>query len=157
MTEIQKFYLTREGLEKLKKEYQDLQEKRRVKMKDEKPSSVPSQSIDSEYLTFQEELDLLNWRIQELDNILRNYELIQPPPPEEQHIVKLGATVLVEVDGKIDEFTITGSLEANPAIGKISNESPVGKALLGKKIGEEVLISSPAKVVYKIKKIKYEI
>jgi len=46
-------------------------------------------------------------------------------------------------------------LEANPSQGKISNESPVGKNLLGRKAGEEVVISSPIKVIYKIKKIKY--
>jgi transcription elongation factor GreA len=50
-----------------------------------------------------------------------------------------------------------GTLEANPALGKISNESPVGKALLGHKIGDEVLVSSPAKIAYKIKGIKYEV
>ena len=52
---------------------------------------------------------------------------------------------------------IVGTLEANPSLGKISNESPVGKALLGRRVGDEVIISSPIKTVYKIKGIKYEI
>ena len=72
-----------------------------------------------------------------------------------QNIVNLGATVLVEVDGQNDEFMIVGSLEANPAIGKISNESPVGRMLLGHRVGDEVVVSSPIQTVYKIKKIKY--
>ena len=65
--------------------------------------------------------------------------------------------VKIDVDGQKDEFVIVGTLEANPALGKISNESPVGKALLGHKIGDEVLVSSPAEIKYKIKNIKYEI
>lgn len=69
----------------------------------------------------------------------------------------IGAKVKIDVNGQKDEFEILGTLEANPALGKISNESPVGRALLGKKIGEEVTISSPAKATYKIKGIKYEI
>ena len=52
---------------------------------------------------------------------------------------------------------VVGTLEANPEQGKISSESPVGKALLGRKIGEKVMISSPVKTIYKIKKIKYQI
>ena len=52
---------------------------------------------------------------------------------------------------------IVGTLEANPGEGKISAESPVGKTLLGKKVGEEVMITSPIKVVYKLKKVKYEL
>jgi len=64
---------------------------------------------------------------------------------------------VVEVDGQEDEFEIVGSLEANPSIGRISNESPVGKALLGHEVREEIVISSPVKTVYKIKDIKYHV
>jgi transcription elongation factor GreA len=64
--------------------------------------------------------------------------------------------VVVEVNGEEDEFQIVGTLEANPLLGKISNESPVGSALMGKKVGDEIIISSPVKTVYKIKKIKYQ-
>jgi transcription elongation factor GreA len=57
----------------------------------------------------------------------------------------MGDKVLIQnQDGKIEQFTIVGSAEANPVEGKISNESPVGKALLGKKIGDEVEVSTPA-------------
>ncbi len=56
---------------------------------------------------------------------------------------------------KNDEYEIVGTLEANPALGKISNESPVGRALLGHKVGEEVVVQSPLKIKYKILKIKY--
>jgi len=93
----------------------------------------------------------------ELENILKNTELITAPPKEKQNIVNLGATVFVKVDGQTDEFTIVGTLEADPALGRISNESPVGRALLGHKTGDEVLVSSPIKTIYKIRKIKYRI
>jgi len=62
----------------------------------------------------------------------------------------------VEINGKKDEFVITGTLEANPALGKISNESPVGKALLGHKIGDAVEIFFSHKNSIQNKKIKYK-
>jgi transcription elongation factor GreA len=150
-----KFYLTKEGLNKIKKEYQELKKIRFAKIKGESPKFWHSEDLNPEYLSFQEDLNLLESRITELEYILKNLELIKMPPKGKQNIVNLGATVLVEVDGQTDELTIVGTLEANPALGKISNESPVGQALLGHTVGDEIVISSPVKTIYKIKKIKY--
>jgi len=97
----------------------------------------------------------LESRIEELEHVLKNFGLIKPPPRKEKNRIHLGAQVKVEVDGQEDEFTIIGTLEANPTMGKISNESPMGKILLCHKVGEEVVISSPIKVIYKIKSIRY--
>jgi len=155
MAEEKKFYLTKQGLEKIKKEYQDLKNLKLSKTKGEIPKIWQSEDLNPEYLSFQEDLSFLESRIAELEYILKNTELIKPPPKEKQNMVNLGATVLVEVDGQNDEFMIVGSLEANPAIGKISNESPVGRMLLGHRVGDEVVVSSPIQTVYKIKKIKY--
>ena len=155
MAEEKKFYLTKQGLEKIKKEYQDLKNLKLSKTKGEIPKIWQSEDLNPEYLSFQEDLSFLESRIAELEYILKNTELIKPPPKEKQNMVNLGATVLVEVDGQTDEFTIVGTLEANPAIGKISNESPVGRMLLGHRVGDEVVVSSPIQTVYKIKKIKY--
>ena len=83
--------------------------------------------------------------------------MIKAPARDKQSIVGLGAKVKIDVDGQRDEFVLVGTLEANPALGKISNESPVGRALLGHKIGDEVVVSSPIKITYKIKDIKYEV
>ena len=69
----------------------------------------------------------------------------------------MGAKVKIEVSGKKDEFIMVGTLEANPNLGKISNESPVGKALLGHKVGDQITISSPIQTTYIVKGIKYEI
>ena len=150
-----KFYLTKEGLGKIQKEYQDLKNLKLAKTRGEIPKIWHSEDINPEYLSFWEDFSFLETRIAELENILKNAELIWPPPKEKQNIVNLGATVLIEVDGQKDEFTIVGSLEANPSVGKISNESPVGRALLGHRAGDEVLVSSPIKTTYKIRKIKY--
>ena len=155
MAEEKKFYLTKQGLERIKKEYQYLKNLKLSKTKGEIPKIWQSEDLNPEYLSFQEDLSFLESRIAELEYILKNTELIKPPPKEKQNMVNLGATVLVEVDGQNDEFMIVGSLEANPAIGKISNESPVGRMLLGHRVGDEVVVSSPIQTVYKIKKIKY--
>jgi len=150
-----KFYLTAEGLEKIKKEHQDLKNLKLVKTRGEIPKIWYSEDINPEYLSFREDLSFLETRIAELENIFKNVEIIKSPPKEKRGIVNLGAKVLVNVDGQTDEFTLVGSLEANPSLGKISNESPVGRALLGHRVGDEVIISSPIQTVYKIKKIKY--
>ncbi len=157
MSEQNKFYLTKEGLERFKKEYQALKELRLAKVKGEVPRTWQSEDLNPEYLSFQEDLNLFETRLAELEYVLKNAELIKIPRKEKQNIIDLGAKVLVEVDGQIDEFILVGSLEANPALGKISNESPVGKALLGHRAGDEVIVSSAIQTIYKIKKIKYNL
>jgi len=152
----QKFYLTKEGLARIEKEHQDLKNLRMAKVKGESPPILHSEDLNPEYLLFQEDLNFLESRLAELEFILKNAELIKVPPKEKQNVVDLGATVtLEEADGQINEFMIVGTLEANPNEGKISSQSPVGKAILGQKIGNEIMITSPIKIVYKIKKIKY--
>lgn len=155
MIEEKKFYLTKEGLERLKREYRSLKELKLAKVKGESPKILVSEDLNPEYLAFQEDMSFLEIRSAELENTLKNAVIIKSPSREKQNIVNLGATVLVEVDGQNDEFTLVGSLEANPSVGNISNESPVGKALLGHKRGDEVVVSSPIQTVYKIKKIRY--
>jgi len=156
MTQEEKFYLTEEGLEKIKKEFEDLKNLKLSKTKGEIPKIWHSEELNSEYLSFQEDLSFLESRIIELEHILKNAQLIKLPPKEKRNIIQLGAKVLVEVDGQKDELEIVGTLEANPTAGKISNESPVGRVLLGHKAGDVVLVSSPIKTTYKIKKIKYQ-
>lgn len=158
MIEEKKFYLTKEGFKKLQREHSDLIELKLAKTKgEESPKVLQSEDLNPEYLAFQEDISFLESRITEIDTILKNQVLIRVPRGEEKKKINLGATILVDVDGQKDEFTLVGSLEANPSLGRISDESPVGKALLGHKIGEAVVVSSPIKTTYKIKKIKYNI
>lgn len=158
MIEEKKFYLTKEGLKKFEREHNDLIELKLAKTKgEESPKVLQSEDLNPEYLAFQEDISFLESRISEIDTILKNQVLIRVPRGEEKKKINLGATILVDVDGQKDEFTLVGSLEANPSLGKISDESPVGKALLGHKAGEAVVVSSPIKTTYKVKKIKYNI
>lgn len=154
MTE-NKFYLTKEGLEKIKKDYDSLLKLRKMKTTDDVPSIWHSEDVNPEYLSFQEDMSVLEARLTEYENILKNVELISLPPKEKRNEVCLGARVFVEVEGEKDEFVIVGTLEANPAAGMISNESPAGKTLLGGKAGETVVMHSSVAVAYKILKISY--
>jgi transcription elongation factor GreA len=152
----EKIYLTKEGLERLKKEYEELKTLRLSKISEKRPEILHSEDSNPEYFSFQEDLNFLEYRLADLKNVLDNAEVIRPPVKGKQNIVNLGATItLEEKDGKINEFLLVSTQEANPNEGKISSASPVGKALLGKKVGEEILITSPIKIVYKIKKIRY--
>jgi len=152
------FYITKEKLQELKKDYEQLVAFEHNKMMgQEAPKVFESEDINPEFISFQEDISFLRSRIDELKDILGNYELIKKPPKERRMFVNLGAEVKIEVAGKHDEFTILGTLEANPNLGRISNESPVGKALLGHKVGDVITISSPIKTTYTIKGITYEI
>ena len=154
MTE-NKYYLTKEGLEKIQKDYESLLELRKAKTTDEVPSIWHSEDVNPEYLSFQEDMNVLEARLTEYEDILKNVELISLPSKEKRHEVFLGANIVVDVDGEIGEFQIVGTLEAQPILGKISNESPVGKALLGHKVGDTVEINSTMKTRYRIVKIWY--
>ena len=148
-----KHYLTEEGLEKIKKELKHLKELRREKTKGEVPDVLQSEDLNPEYLDFREKLQFLEKRISKLEAVVKNVEIIKPP--KEKNKVKLGAKVTIEADGQEDEFTLVGSLEADPAEGKISDQSLVGKKLMGMKEGEKVKVTSNVETIYKVKKIEY--
>jgi transcription elongation factor GreA len=151
----EKFYLTKEGFETLKKEYEELQKIAQLKVREKVPETFHSEESNPEYIVYREDNELLQVRLSDLKYILKNTELIKTPPGEKQKTIDLGATVLVEINGQDEELIIVGTLEANPSSGKISNESPVGRAFLGHRAGEEIAIFSPLKTIYKIKKVKY--
>jgi len=153
------FYITKEKLKELVKEYEELLdvERKQTISGQGAPKVLESEDLNPEFVSFQEDVGFLRSRIDELKNILDHHELIKNPTKDKKGIIGVGAKVVVDVGGQKDEFIVVGTLEANPALGKISNESPVGKALLGHKIGDEVFVSSPVEVKYKIKNIKYEI
>ena len=152
---LNKFYVTKEGLEKIQAEYEKLRDFKHQKTMDGTPNLLHSEEANPEYLAFQEDMSLLDARLAEYENILQNAELIVRPLRSKQNVVDLGARVTVEVAGQSDEFEIVGTLEANPSVGRISNESPGGRALLGRKVGDAIEISSPTTTVYRIKKIRY--
>ena len=152
-----KYYLTEQGLEKIREELKRLKKKKSTLLNGSGPRSFRFGEIEAEYFAFREDLDRVEAKIAELENILENYELIKIPPKKEQDKVHLGAKVLVELDGAVDEFKIVGTVEADPANNKISDQSPIGRALLGKRVGEEVEVKTPmVNHICRILKIKYE-
>ena len=154
-TENQKFYFTNHGLKELKKEYETLRKIKLAKIKGEAPSILESEDVNPEYLSFKEDVELLEARLEELEEFIKNAEIIKKPKGEKAEIIDLGAVVDIEIEGKKNEFLLVGSYEADPDSGKISNRSPVGKALIGHKAGDEIEVSTPIKKLYKIKKVKY--
>lgn len=141
-TALNKFYVTREGLEKVQAEYEKLRAFKRQKTMGGTPNLLHSEEANPEYLSFQEDMSLLDARIAEYETILQNAELISMPKGKERYKVWLGATVTVDLGGEIDEFTIVGTLEADPVQKRISNESPLGAGLLGASVGGRVKIKT---------------
>ena len=152
-----KFYLTSGGFKKIREEYKKLVEIKGLKARDQSPEFLHSDELNPEYASYQEDLGFLNQRMTDIEAILRNYELIKAPPKEKRDVVEIGATVVVELNGQLDEFTIVGTLETDPSLKRISDKSPIGQALLGKKVGDIVEVKTPI-VNHKCKiiKIKYK-
>lgn len=151
-----KYYLTKDGLEKIKKEYKELKEQRKEKLRFEAPEMSYSEDTDSEYLNFKKDLNLLEERILKLEEAMRSAEIIEAPLTDCKE-VRLGAEVVIDVQGKEEKIILVGTMEADPGSGKISNESPIGKALFGHKEGDSVAVNSGKNAVYKIKKISYPV
>jgi len=143
-------FLTKEGHEKLQKEYEHLTKVRRreVTKRIAKARDYGDISENSEYDTAKEEQSFVEGRILELEDILRNAKIIDQNKKADD--VQIGSKVKVDVDGEEDEFVIVSSVEADPMQGKISDESPVGQALIGSRVGDVVTVSSTIKSTYKI-------
>lgn len=145
------FKLTQSGVEDMKKELEGLLDMR-VTVADRIKSAreLGDLSENAEYQTAREEQDRLESRISELEHVLQNSKLIKKPKANGD--VKLGSSVkLKSTEGKTKEFQVVGTMEADPLNGKISDESPIGKVLIGKKVGEKVEIKTPSEdSTYKI-------
>ncbi|MHB9019488.1 MAG: transcription elongation factor GreA [Minisyncoccota bacterium] len=150
-----KQYLTKEKLEELKNELNDLKTVKRIEVgeKLKRAKELGDLSENSEYFEAREDQSRVESRIFELEGLLKDVELIKKPHSgsSEKGIVRVGSTVDVSKSGKKMKFFIIGSNETNPDEGYISNESPLGKAFLGKKSGDSVSVQVPSgKVEYKI-------
>lgn len=154
---MQKDYLTEQGLDKVKKEYDLLSNLKKAKISDGLPQAIISEEIDSEYISFFQDINLIDARLTKLDGIIKNAVLIEPPAHEKMGIVSVGATVELESGGQVNRLKIVGSAEADPDNGRISYSSPVGSALLGHKAGDKVAVASPLKSLYYILDVKYQI
>ncbi len=111
-------------------------------------------SENAEYHSAREDLAALEGRIEELKDIINRVNVVDLKKAGEEE-VGIGSVVQVSINGSQHEFTIVGEWEADPAAKKISHESPLGKALIGKKVGEVVEVEAPVgKVSYAIKSVK---
>lgn len=137
-------YLTREGLARITQELAELKTVKRhevinrIKVAREQGDL----SENAEYADAKDEQSFIEGRIIELETLV-NKAIIIDAPSTRQDVVMVGHTIVVDCGGRTFQYTIVGSNEANPAQGMISNESPLGRAFLGKRVGEKVQVSVP--------------
>ncbi len=140
--------VTREGLERLKAELDDLRNVRRPAI-----AAVVAEARSHGDLRENAAYDAARYdqmmnekRIGDLEALLRSAEVMDDDRPSSLDMVGLGSTVVVDLDGEEERYTIVGAIEAKPAAGLISNESPIGKALLGKRPGQAAQVATPGGV-----------
>jgi transcription elongation factor GreA len=141
---MDKQYFTKERLEALKEELADLKTRRRIEVGErlKRAKELGDLSENSEYFEAREEQAQVETRIGELEDMIKNAEIIEKSTSTSA--VSIGSTLEVEKNGQRRKFTIVGSNEAKPEAGLISNESPLGKAFLGKKVSDKVMVTTPA-------------
>jgi transcription elongation factor GreA len=149
-------YLTAEGAEELKLELEQLINVQRPELAAKLTEAVSQGDLkeNADYHDAKEKQAFLEGRIAYLENVLRSAQIIQSSGKSDT--VSLGGAVTIVEDGTSDAetYTIVGAAEANPREGKISNESPIGSALLGRKVGETVKVKTPGgDMKFKIKSV----
>ena len=136
------FRLTQEGVDELKAELISAVAKRTdIAEAIRTAREMGDLSENAEYQTARQEQERNETRISELENILQSVEIIKKPAAGNK--IQLGSKVKLK-NGTTKEFQVVGTVEADPLNGKISDESPIGQALLGKKVGESIEIKTPA-------------
>jgi transcription elongation factor GreA len=142
--------ITASGLEELKKEFTNLSEVKRpaIVTRLSAARSMGDLSENSDYINAKEELSFLDGSISELEDLLKNAKIVSPASSDK---VDFGHSVTVQMDHNETTFHIVGEWEAKPAQQKISHSSPLGQALMGKKVGDKAEVDAPAgKIIYTI-------
>ena len=149
-------YLTPEGAEKLKQELEELKGPRRQELSQRLRSAIQMGDLseNADYHKAKEDQGFLEGRIQEIEYMLRNAVIIEPNAKRD--IVGIGSHVTIQEGGEPEEtYHVVGAKEADPRKGRISNESPIGRALMDHRVGEEVEAETPGgKIRFKIVKIE---
>lgn len=148
------FHLTVEGKHELEAELEELKSRRAPAAERLKTArGFGDLAENAEYDAARRDLERIEGRISEIEHILQNSSLIKGT--SSHSVVRLGSHVTLKNASRSQEFTIVGTVEADPLEGKISDESPIGKALMGKKVGDSVEIVTPAETTtFKIQTIK---
>lgn len=146
------YQITTEGKKELEKELASLKARRGdVADKISEARDFGDLSENAEYDAAREEQGLLETRIAEIEEIINNADIIKA---SRKQTIDLGSRVELTTANRVVSYTIVGPVEANPLEGKISNESPIGMALYGKKVGDAAVITTPkGDVTYKIARI----
>jgi len=136
-------YLTKQGLEKIKEELEYLKKAKMPEVIERiaRAKELGDLSENAEYQDAKDEQGFIAGRIVELENLINKSEIIEEGGSK--GIVSVGCTIKIRCEKKDLEYTIVGSNEANPSVGLISNESPLGRAFLGRKAGEKVKVMIP--------------
>lgn len=146
--------LTQEGLDALKAEHEELVRVKRpatvIRLSEAREAGDLSEN--SEYVAAKQDLSFMDGRIAELEEIIHAAKIINR---KNNGHIDVGSKVVLHVNGKKEEFSLVGEWEADPMHKKISHESPLGKALLGKQVGETVEVEAPAgKIKYKVLEVE---
>lgn len=154
-----KVFVTKEGLEKLEKEYEYLVAEKRKEVADriQKARELGDISENAEYSSALDEQAFVENRVSEIAETLKNVAVIEERKQSSNanSLVRVGSTVRVHLEGMEQEFKIVGEVEADPSANRISHESPLGSSLLGKKAGDEVIVDAPVgKLCYTVLLIK---
>lgn len=138
-------FLTKEGFQKLQEELDHLRTAKRQEVAERLHEAMEGGELieNAEYEAAKNEQAFVEGRIQELEVILATARLIEGNGKSKEGLIQVGSTVTIEEDGEAATYTIVGAAEANPREGKISNESPIGKAILGHKAGETLQVEAP--------------
>jgi transcription elongation factor GreA len=142
--------MTKDGIERLEKELEHLRNVRRPEVAERihESKDLASAQNNAEYEEAKNEQAFVEGRIMMLEHLLQNATVIDEEAAHHANHVQIGSTVHIsDGQGKNMEYTIVGAAEALPTKGMISNESPVGRSLLGKRVGDEVQINVPKGVV----------
>jgi transcription elongation factor GreA len=153
MTHHDQVKLTKEGYEALKQELGVLVDEKRPKIVERLAFARQQGDLteNSDYTNAKEELEFLDGRISELETVLKTASIVDGRSNHKSDGVAVGTTVTVKANGDRHIYEIVGEWEADPVNKKISHQSPLGLALVGKKVGEKVQVEAPAgKVTYEI-------
>jgi transcription elongation factor GreA len=157
MSVRQPVYLTAEGVENLRRELDQLINVKRPALAERLRKAIRQGDIseNADYEVAKEEQAFLEGRIQQIETMLRKAVIIQEHGPTDQVALGSRVTVVEEDVGGPETFQVVGPAEADPASGKVSNESPVGQALLGRRVGDTVTVEAPrGKIVFRITAIQ---
>ena len=155
MVQQQDLYISRRGLEELKQELKQLLVQRKeIVTKIKEAREFGDLSENAEYLEAKNKQSFIEGRIAEVETMLKMAKVIDENNRTGGRVA-LGSQIKIKINGEVREYTLTGSNETNPGTGRISNESPIGQALLGHKRGDIVKINTPEGVKeYKIISIR---